>query len=88
MTDSQYEWYLKQDFSRYDGKWIAIADNKVVASNRDVRKVMNVFTKKYPKKIPFLAKIDYKLSIFYSQPELDNILRKRMDVISPLLKLS
>ena len=58
-----YEWFLKEDFSRYAGKWLAIIDKKVVASGEDVNKIIKEVKKEYPNKRPFVTKIRDKLSV-------------------------
>ncbi len=57
MVDDDYEWYLKEDLSRYAGTWIAIIDKKVVASGRDVHKVVEEVKKAYPDKNPLITKV-------------------------------
>ena len=34
-----YDWYVKADMSKFAGKWIAIVDQKPVASGTDAKKV-------------------------------------------------
>ena len=65
MADSyiNYEWFLKQDLSKYTGKWLAIIDKKVVASNEKVYRLIEEVRKEYPSKRPFITKIKSKLSI-------------------------
>jgi hypothetical protein len=60
---SSYEWFLRNDFSRYSGKWIALIDKSVVASGEDAAGVLKEVNRKYPGKRPFLTKIRSKLSI-------------------------
>ncbi|MFC1723249.1 DUF5678 domain-containing protein [Nanoarchaeota archaeon] len=63
MTFKDYDYYLDHQFMKYDGKWIAIVNQKVVASDKSVKKVCNRAKKLYPKRIPFIAKIDKRLRI-------------------------
>jgi len=60
---ADYEWFLQQDLSRYSGKWLAIMDKKVIASDRNMDKVMAKVKKEFPNKKPFLTKIRSRLSI-------------------------
>lgn len=60
---SNYEWFLKTDLRDYAGKWLAIIDHKVVASGKDVNKVIKETKKKYPQKKPLITKVKDKLSI-------------------------
>lgn len=64
MAYATYEWCLKQDFSKYRGKWLALADDRVVASGSDVAKVIEEFKRVHPDKRPFLTKVASKLSVF------------------------
>ena len=52
-----YEWFIKTDFSKYAGKWIATIDKKVVADGDDAETVYKEAKNKYPNKKPTLAKI-------------------------------
>lgn len=36
---NNYDWYSDKDLSEYSGKWIAIINQKVVASNDDLDKL-------------------------------------------------
>ncbi len=63
-----YEWYIKTDTHRYAGKWIAIVDQKVVASGNDAEKVYRKAKIKYPKKKPSIAKVPMK-EILVLRPE-------------------
>jgi len=60
---TNYEWFLKEDFSRYAGDWIAIIDKQVVANGKDAEKVISCTKKEYPNKRPLITKIKDKLSI-------------------------
>lgn len=60
---ANYEWFLREDFSEYSGKWLAIVDKKVVAASNDATKLISEVKKKYPNKRPFIAKVRDKLSI-------------------------
>ena len=68
MTNSydNYEWYLEQDLSQYDGQWVAIVDKKIVAVGKHSDKVINKASKKYPGKIPLVTKVRARLSILKS----------------------
>lgn len=55
-----YEWYVKTDTSKYAGKWIAIVNQKVVASGKDAQKVYRRAREKYPRGRPSLAKVPTK----------------------------
>ena len=63
MAYADYEWYLKNDLSKYSGEWVAIANNRVIASNRDASKVIERSKDLFPKKTPFIAKIANRLTV-------------------------
>ncbi len=65
MTSSyaNYEWFLKEDISKYSGKWLAIIDKEIVASEKDVAKLIREVKNKYPNKRPLITKVKDKLSI-------------------------
>lgn len=65
MTSSyaNYEWFLKEDISEYSGKWLAIIDKEIVASEKDVAKLIKEVKNKYPNKRPLITKVKDKLSI-------------------------
>ena len=56
MASKEFELFLKTDLSKYKGKYIAIVDNKIVASGDNANKVWKM-AKKKTDKIPTLAKI-------------------------------
>lgn len=58
-----YEWFLKKDFSKYSGKWLAIIDQKIVASGDNVNQVIKDAKKEHPHKRPFITKVRDALSV-------------------------
>lgn len=58
-----YDWFLKNDFSNYSGKWIAVIGKKVVGSGDDVNKLIMKVKKEHPAKTPLITKIRDTLSI-------------------------
>lgn len=57
MTSKEFEFYVKADLKEYEGKYIAIVEDQVVASGNNAKQVMEEAKRKYPDKKPFLAKI-------------------------------
>ncbi len=57
MVSKEFEFYLKADLSKYEGKYVAIVDNKVVASGANAKDVLEEAKRKFPHKKPMLAKI-------------------------------
>lgn len=60
---SNYEYFLRLNTSPYKGKWIAIAENKVVASGTRADKTFKIAQKKYPKDKISLAKVPREQSL-------------------------
>lgn len=54
---TDYDWFIQKDLSRYKGKYVAIAGQKVVSSGYDAKEVYNKALKESPKTKPTLAKI-------------------------------
>ncbi len=65
MTNSymNYEWFLNKDFSKNAGEWLAIIDRNVVASGKDVDRLIKEVKSKYPNKRPLITKVRDRLSI-------------------------
>jgi hypothetical protein len=53
----EFEFFLKANLKKYKGKYIAIVDDKVVASDGNTKVVWEKARKKYPNKIPTIAKL-------------------------------
>ncbi len=64
MLFTDYKWATDADLHTYAGKWVAIINKQVVASDKDLQKVVEESKKQYPKQKPLLTKINNKLSIF------------------------
>ena len=60
---SNYEWFLKKNLKDYSGKWLAIVDKKIVASDENAQKLIKKTKKDFPNKKPFITKVRDKLSI-------------------------
>lgn len=60
MVTKEFEFYLKADLSKYKGKYIAIVEDKVVASGDNAKEVLDEAKRKFPNKIPTIAKIPYE----------------------------
>jgi len=60
VLSKNYEWYIKAYTQRYAGKWIAIVEQRVVASGDDAEKVYREAKTSYPEKKPSLAKVPNK----------------------------
>lgn len=56
MGSKEFEFYLKADLHKYEGKYIAIVDEKVVASGDNAKEVFEE-AKRKTGKTPTLAKV-------------------------------
>lgn len=56
MRSKEFEFYLKADLRKYEGKYVAIVEDKVVAYGDNAKEVINK-AKNKTGKIPTLAKI-------------------------------
>lgn len=56
MASKEFEFYVKTDLSKYKGRYVAIVEDKVVASGENAKKVWEE-AKKKSGKIPTLVKI-------------------------------
>lgn len=57
MKSKEFEFYVKTDLSKYSGKYVVIVGEEVVASGENAKKVLEEVKRKFPDKIPTLAKI-------------------------------
>lgn len=53
----ELDYFLKTPLKKYQGKYVAILKNKVIASGKDAKEVWKEARKKYPKQLPTLAKV-------------------------------
>lgn len=56
MASKEFEFYVKTDLSKYKGKYVAIVEDKVVASGDNAKEVFEE-AKRKTSKIPTIAKI-------------------------------
>jgi hypothetical protein len=45
---NNYEYYTKADLSKYQGKWVAIHNNNVIAFGKSFKEVAEKVDKKFP----------------------------------------
>lgn len=55
--DADYEWFVNSDLSEFDGKWIAILNKQVIASEKDAKRLVEELKLKYPGSKPLITKI-------------------------------
>jgi len=57
MNNQNYGSFLKLDLSKHIGEWIAICKGKIVAKNKNIKKVYEEAKKKYPTERPLITKV-------------------------------
>ena len=68
MANKEFEFYVKADLRKYQGKYVAIVDDKVVASGDNAKEVLEEAKRKYPGKKPLLAKIPTEDTLIFRFP--------------------
>ena len=54
---SDYEYLIKSDLSKYSGKWVAVCDARVVASNKNIKDLIKESKAKCGSKKPIITKV-------------------------------
>ncbi len=57
MENENYNSFIKLDLSKHMGNWIAICQGKIVAKDKNIKKVYLEAKKKCPTKKPLIAKV-------------------------------
>ncbi len=52
-----FEAYLKFDKTGLENKYVIIVNGEIVAKGEDIENMLNRVRQKYPKEIPFVAKV-------------------------------
>jgi len=60
---NNYDFYMKLNITPYNGEWISIHQERVISHNNNLKEVIRIFKKQYPKSIPFIAKVSNRLRI-------------------------
>ena len=63
--EKEFQFYLKADLHKYEGKYIAIVDEKIISSGIDSGKVLDEARKKTGK-MPLLVKVPTEDLVIYS----------------------
>ena len=58
-----YEWSLSADLREYDGQWVAILDQRVVANGKQADTVLREVKHAHPNDEPLLLKVRSHLSV-------------------------
>jgi len=63
--NQSYNYFMSSNLEEYVGKWVAISNNKIIASGNDVKKVINEAKAKVPNKRPFVSKVPEKTAMIF-----------------------
>ncbi len=58
MTHSGLQWFTRTDLHQYKGEYVLIFDNQIFAHGFNLKGMVATFRKKYPGKVPAVAKIN------------------------------
>jgi len=61
----EFDFFVHNPLTKYEGMYVAILDNKVVASGFSAKEVWEKAVKKNPRKLPTLAKLPKKEAIYH-----------------------
>lgn len=56
----EYEYFMRCNPRDYIGNWIAIVDDEIVASGKDIKKIHEKVKREYPQKKPLFTRIPDK----------------------------
>lgn len=56
-TSPEFDFFLQNPLTKYEGRYVAILGRKVVASGLSAKDVWDEAIKKYPNQIPTIAKL-------------------------------
>jgi len=60
MSEDNSKYFIKKDFSRYSGKWVAIHNQKIIASNSNIDIALSDAKRKIGREQFLFAKIPTK----------------------------
>jgi hypothetical protein len=60
-----YDFFIETNLQEYEGEWVAICENKIVAHGKDIRRVFEDARKICPNSKPLLSKIPSKATMIF-----------------------
>ncbi len=63
--DSNYEVFIKTDFGKYKGKWVAICEESIVSVGENAKETYKDAEKKCPNKKILIAKVPEEQTMIY-----------------------
>ena len=64
-NDSNYEVFMKSNFDKYKGKWVAICESNIVCSGDNAKKTFEEAQKKCPNKKILIVKVPEEQTMIY-----------------------
>lgn len=58
MVTSDLQWFAKTNLHQYKGEYVIISDKHIFAHGLNLKEMVATFRKKYPGKVPAVAKIN------------------------------
>lgn len=66
MVKDDLKWFSTANLKEFKGEYIIILDKEIVFHGKNLKEMVNKFRKKYPNKIPKIAKVpEEELLIFF-----------------------
>lgn len=56
----EYDYFMRTNLKKHIGSWIAIIDDEIVASGKDVKEIYAKVKREYPEKRPLLTRVPNK----------------------------
>lgn len=66
MTTSYLKWFSSTNLHQYKGEYVIISDKQIFAHGLNLKEMVATFRKKYPGKVPAIAKITKEDSLGFS----------------------
>jgi len=64
MADN-YGFFIRADVQQHVGEWVAISNDTIIASGKNVKEVITKAKAKEPKKRPFVTKVPEKVAMIF-----------------------
>ncbi len=61
----EYTYFIKTQMKEHIGKWVAISDERIIASGKSVKDVIAEAKRREPKKRPFVTKVPEQVAMIF-----------------------
>lgn len=55
--EANFNWLCRQNLSEYEGLWVSVVDESIVAIHKRLKRVLEVTEKEHPGKRPFVLRV-------------------------------